>query len=296
MASLELFFISQVGYIDRIVSQMIDHVGEKFIHKVTTPGDDRLISFLGTGEDFETVGNLAPIAPQMVGALLYLTRCSRPDIAFVVGVLGRRVSCWTLDCDRCLLRLICYLEQTKTWRLEYKYVYGDDLRELFLFSQVDADHGGNVSTGRSTSGHDTFLVDDGGSSCLLAWLSKLQTAASASTGEAEIVATNDVMRRAVLPLQATMEAITGNVIRAVVQGDASVAEACIRSGWSKALRYIRKHQRVSISVLHDMFQEDDCEYSHTASAENSADIHTKSLDRVLHERHSKFMGLTCNDD
>ena len=288
-------FISQVGYIDRIVSQMVEHMGsEKFLHKVTTPGDDRIISFLGTGEDYDTVGFLAAIAPQMVGALLYLTRCSRPDIAFVVGVLGRRVSCWTQDCDRCLLRLISFLEITKNWRLEYKYVYGNDLRELFIFSQVDADHGGNVSSGRSTSGHDTFLADDGGSSCLLNWVSKLQTSTSASTGEAEIVATNDVMRRSVLPLQETISAISGHAIRAIVQGDASVAEACIRSGWSKALRYIRKHQRVSICALHDMFLRDDCEYAHTGSSDNSADILTKSLDKLLYLRHSSFMGLTCS--
>ena len=230
----------------------------------------------------------------MVGALLYLTRCSRPDVAFVIGALGRRVACWTRDCDRCLLRLIAYLEMTKDWKLEYKFVYGAELRELFLFSQVDADHGGTVSSGRSTSGHDTFLVDDCGSSCLLNWLSKLQTAVSSSTGEAEIVATSDVMRRSVLPLQTTLAAIQGHAVRAVVQGDASVAEACIRSGWSKALRYIRKHQRISICALHDMFMEDDVEYGHVDSTENSSDLLTKSLDRLLHLRHSKFMGMTCS--
>ena len=74
-------------------------------------------------------------------------------------------------------------------------------------------------------------------------------------------------------------------------GDAVVSERCVLSGWSKAMQYLRKHQRVSLSQLTEMFDREDIDYEHIESSKNPSDMMTKALENILHERHCETIGV-----
>ena len=55
-----------------------------------------------------------------VGSLMYAQVCTRPDIAFVVGVLGRYLSNSGMHHWKATKRVMCYLKRTKGYMLTYQ--------------------------------------------------------------------------------------------------------------------------------------------------------------------------------
>lgn len=70
-----------------------------------------------------------------VGSLMYAQVCTRPDIAFVVGMLGRYQSDPGLDHWRAAKKVMRYLQGTKDYMLMYRrtdnFLYGSRVRLLF---------------------------------------------------------------------------------------------------------------------------------------------------------------------
>ena len=82
---------------------------------------------------------------QLVGSLMYLAICTRPDISFAVGKLGQFSSNPGIAHWKAAQHLSHYLQGTKS----YKLTYAPDPSQTKLFtSYIDADFVGD----RSTSG------------------------------------------------------------------------------------------------------------------------------------------------
>src|SRR3954470_22143108 len=92
-----------------------------------------------------------------VGSLMYAQVCTRSDLAFIVGMLGRYLSNPGVDHWRAAKRVVRYLQRTKDYMLTYKRSESDQL-EIIGFS--DSDFGGCQDTRRSTSGY-VFLLAGG---------------------------------------------------------------------------------------------------------------------------------------
>ena len=90
-----------------------------------------------------------------VGSLMYSQVCTRPDIAFVVGVLGRYQSNPGLDHWRAAKKVMRYLQGTKDYMLMYKPTYS-----LEVIGYSDLGFAGCVDSRKSTSGY-IFKLDDG---------------------------------------------------------------------------------------------------------------------------------------
>ena len=65
-----------------------------------------------TSDDHETTGELSAICAQIVQKCLYLASIGRPDLLWSVSTLARSVN---KACDKRLLRLINYINQTKNY-------------------------------------------------------------------------------------------------------------------------------------------------------------------------------------
>jgi Reverse transcriptase (RNA-dependent DNA polymerase) len=117
-----------------------------------------------------------------VGSLLYLAMMTRPDIAYVSGVLARFNSNPGMVHWKAVKHVFRYLKRTVDLKLMYgpEEGYGDGER---FKTYCDADHGGNPDNGKSTTG---YMVKIG--SGVVTWSSKLQPIVSLSTTEAEYVA------------------------------------------------------------------------------------------------------------
>ncbi|XP_062075278.1 secreted RxLR effector protein 161-like [Humulus lupulus] len=89
----------------------------------------------------------------VVGSLMYAQVCTRPDIAFVVNVLGRYLSDPGRDHWVAAKKVLRYLQRTKNFMLVYKQV--ENLRAV---GYSDSDFGGYVGDLKSTSGYIFTLV------------------------------------------------------------------------------------------------------------------------------------------
>ncbi|KAJ9526754.1 hypothetical protein QJQ45_017500 [Haematococcus lacustris] len=120
----------------------------------------------------------------LVGSLLYLTCCTRPDIAFAVGALARHMSAPTKQHWLAACSVLCYLKGTADQGLLFGGVSG-------LQGYSDADYAGDKDTARSTTGYIFTLI--GGA---ISWSSRLQPTVAMSTAEAEYMAASSAAKEA----------------------------------------------------------------------------------------------------
>jgi hypothetical protein len=111
-----------------------------------------------------------------VGSLQYATTCTRPDLAYVTGLLGRFQSNPGQEHWKLVKKVLRYLQGTKSLMLTYSK---SDSLEVVAYS--DSDYAGEER--KSTSGYVFTLA--GGA---ISWKSCKQTVTASSTMYAEFVA------------------------------------------------------------------------------------------------------------
>ena len=146
-------------------------------------------------EETEPKGVLAPIAARVLMKILFAARMARFDLLRAVQGLAARVTKWSVDCDKALYRLVCYINSTLD--LQLQSFIGDSIIDCRLWLFADADHAGEYDN-RSTSG--CFLVLVGPNTYFpLTAFSKKQTSVSMSSTESEVVSANVSLRSVGLP-------------------------------------------------------------------------------------------------
>ena len=113
-----------------------------------------------------------------IGSLMYAQVCTRPDIEFVVGMLGRYQSNPGLDHRRAAKKVMRCLQGTKDYMLMYRRT--DNLK---VIGYSDSDFVGCVDSHKSTSGY-IFIMAGGA----ISWRSVKQSLTATSTMEVEFVA------------------------------------------------------------------------------------------------------------
>jgi hypothetical protein len=124
---------------------------------------------------------------ELVGSLMYLSVCTRPDITHAVGALARYMAYPTsvhMEAARGVLR---YLAGTH----DYGLIYNKTNTSQPLLGYCDADYAGDIDTRRSTTGY-AFVVN--GSA--ISWSSRLQHTVAVSTAEAEYMAAAAAVKEA----------------------------------------------------------------------------------------------------
>ena len=134
------------------------------------------------GEPLDT--SVYPYAT-LVGALLFLSITTRPDIAFSVGVLSRFMSCPTTAHWTAAKGVLRYLVDKADMGITFR---GSDTT---IYGFCDADYAADVDTRRSTTGY-VFMLNGGA----ITWSSKRQPTVAASTTEAEYMAAGSACKEA----------------------------------------------------------------------------------------------------
>ena len=106
----------------------------------------------------------------IIGALLYLSINTRPDISYSVGVLARYCVSPTYRACKAIIRILSYLRSTIDVDIKFR------AESLNILGYSDADWAGDLDSRRSTTG---YVVYAGGGP--IAWQSKLQPTVAAST-------------------------------------------------------------------------------------------------------------------
>jgi len=201
---------------------------------------------------------------EAVGALMYLMTGTRPDIAYAVGVVSRTLENPTYSDWLKVKRIFRYLKGT----CEYGIVYRPDYKPRVLECYSDADHGGDSTTGRSTSG--VVCIYAGGA---ISWLSQRQQSVAISTTEAEVMAASEATREAVW-----LKRLLGEIVALhgvpILQVD---NEAEVRLAQNPENHRRTKHIAIRHFFIREKVMEGEINVQRVSTEEQLADIFTKPL-------------------
>ena len=215
----------------------------------------------------------------IIGSLRYATDCTRPDIAYEVGVLSRFTSKLSRDHWHAIERVKKYLSGTKTYGLFYKKYF------TVLEGFSDADWNTLSSDSLSTTG---FIFTFG--SGAICWKSKKQTIIVNSTMEVELIALASASEEAnwLRDLLYEIPLWEKPIPPILIHCDSTAAIGRVRNRYynrkSRPIR--RKHSTVRSYLSSGIVNVD-----YIKSCDNLADPFTKALVRERVWNTSRGMGL-----
>lgn len=215
----------------------------------------------------------------IIGSLRYATDCTRPDIAYVVGVLSRFTSKPSLEHWNAMYRVMGYLKRTINHGLMYQR------QPAVLEGFSDADWNSQSGDSMSTTGYVFTL--GGGAVC---WRSKKQQIIAKSTMEAELIALASASEEAgwLRDLLFEMPMWEKPVPPILIHCDSTAAIGRVQSkyynGKSRSVR--RKH-----STVRSYLSKGAINIDYVRSGDNLADPLTKALAREKIWCTSRGMGL-----
>lgn len=270
--------LSQRAYIEKILKRFNMHnckstkapivKGDKFSKAQCPQNDDER-------EEMKTI----PYS-SVVGSLMYAQVCTRPDIAFVVGMLGRYLSNPGSQHWKAAKKVLRYLQGTKDLMLTYQRT---SLLDVVGF--CDADFAGCIDDKKSTTGY-IFMMAGGA----VSWKSVKQTLTASSTMEAEYVACYEAcchamwMRNFISAL-GVVDSIS-RPLKLFCDNSAAVA-------FSKNTRSISrsKHIDVKFYFVKEKVAESLIDIEHMSTKSMLADPLTKGLPIIAFQEHVSQMGL-----
>ncbi len=127
----------------------------------------------------------------IIGSLMYIATCTRPDISFAVGKLGEFLHQPTKTHLTAAKRILRYLQGTKNKQITYQNK-GNGYKPK-LVGYADADFASDPGSRRSISG---YLFTYGGSP--VSWRGKIQGLVATSTTEAEYISLSECCKMAMV--------------------------------------------------------------------------------------------------
>ena len=195
----------------------------------------------------------------IVGALLYASTNTRPDIAFSVGMLCRAMSRPTPALLDASLRVLGYLYRTRLLGLRY------DPSTLPLEGMSDSDWAVKHST--------TGFVFSFGSACI-SWASKKQPSVSLSSCEAEIMAGSEAAKEAIYLSNFLAELGFGSTLPPNLRMD---NKSAIDLAYNPEHHARTKHIDRRHYFIRECVEEGKLRVPFVATADNMADFFTKPL-------------------
>ena len=118
---------------------------------------------------------------EVVGSLIYIMTCTRPDLSWIVSKLSQNLSEPNEQHWITAKHVMSYLKGT----IDHELCYRKSEANLKLVAYSDSDWAADINDRRSTTGYCFSLTDDGP---LISWKSKKQATIALSTCEAEYMA------------------------------------------------------------------------------------------------------------
>ena len=153
IGGVKVLYLHQTQYAQTLCARFLKLTGVKGFRSQCVP----MTKSDATKPDDDEAGRFADFCRSFIGALLYLTRGTRPDIAYAVSFLGRFVTNWLRKHDRMMLHLFEYVHHTASLGLVFT-THPDEWTTGWLEMYCDADLAGCPLTRRSTMGFVLVFV------------------------------------------------------------------------------------------------------------------------------------------
>ena len=200
----------------------------------------------------------------LVGSLMYLATCTRPDIAYAVATLARFSSKPNQAHWVAAKRVLRYLKGTSNLGILFR---GSEPGSCVAYA--DADWAGDVEDRKSTSGY-MFLIAGGP----VSWRSKKQDTVALSTAEAEYVALSSATQECVWMRRLNSE--LGNP----PEGPTTILEdnqSCIAMARNPQFHGRAKHIDIKHHFVREQLSSGKIELQYCPTHEMVADMLTKGL-------------------
>ena len=206
---------------------------------------------------------------ELIGTLLWISRCTRPDISHAVAYLGQFSCHYDSTHFKAAKRVLKYLyltrESSLTFRKPAKYVCPE------IVVLCDADWASGRQDRKSMIDSITFL-----NGCPVYWVSKKQTTVALSSTEAEVYAMSVACTDA-LHLWSLLKPISDPRLPIRIYCDNQGAK-CIAEQGSNSVR--SKWYDTRVLFLKDWFKTKALRFHYLNTKVNVADAFTKSLPQV----------------
>lgn len=207
---------------------------------------------------------------ELIGSLLYLQNCTRPDISFAVNFLSRKQVGFNISDWNSALKILKYLKGT----IDLGILFTGENNDLVAYS--DSSLGTSSLNGRSTTGFCIKSLGD-----LVSWKSKKQTHVSLSTCEAEYIAMSESCKE-LTSVRTLYKFLTGVNMLPTLKCDCAPAIAVAMTNDSKTLKHVVK---LSLHYVHEQFKSGNVKIEWTSTHDQVADSLTKALP---HDKFLKF--------
>lgn len=216
---------------------------------------------------------------EAVGALLFLSSVSRPDISYAVNLVSRYVNNPDTSHVNALKRIIRYLINTKDMSIVY-----DSNIELTGYS--DSDFAGDLDNRKSNTGY-IFLMNGGP----VTWASKKQNTVALSTTESEYMAASDAakeilwLKQFLLDINEPQKSVTLNIDN----------QSAIKLIHNPVFHKRSKHIDIKYNFIRENVEAKIIDIKYVESSRQLADFLTKALpvckfncirDQVMRDIHS----------
>ncbi|RZB51814.1 Retrovirus-related Pol polyprotein from transposon TNT 1-94 [Glycine soja] len=268
--SKEGISLDQSHYIEKILKKY-DYFDCK---PASTPYDPSVKLFKNTGEGIRQTEYAS-----IIGSLRYATDCTRPDIAYAVGLSCRFTSRPSMEHWHAIERVMRYLKRTINLGLHYKRF------PAVLEGYSDADWNTLSNDSKATNGY-IFSIAGGA----ISWKSKKHTILAQSTVESEMIALATASEEAswLKSLLAEIPLWERPIPAALIHCDSTAAiakiENCYYNGKKRQIR--RKH-----NTVRELLSTGAVRVDHVHTDDNLVDPLTKGLAREKVHNTSKRMGL-----
>lgn len=203
---------------------------------------------------------------ELVGSLLYLVTCTRPDIAHAVSLASRTANPTTTHWKR-LKRILRYLQGTRDVGIHFRWEKNPQ-----LVGYSDADYANDEETRRSNTGWVIMFTNGP-----IAWRCQRQPIVTLSTTEAEYVSGCELVKE-LLPLRETMlelKQIREEPTPVYIDNMSAVRIAKDDGGQQRT-----KHIDVRHKWLNEQQTKKKIDVRHISGEEQPADLLTKPLHKT----------------
>ena len=219
---------------------------------------------------------------------LWLARLARPDIQKPIGDMATHIQQWSVNDDKRMYRLLCYINSTKDHKLVGRV--GDDAAKLKLRLYVDADFAGEHEDARSTNGG--YLVLVGPNTWFpLQWVTKKQTSTSRSTTESEVVSLAYSLFSEALPALTLWDTVLERTMDLEILEDNQATIKVVLKGYSPKLRHMARTHKVNLSSIKEVIDKESVVLEYVKTDLQAADIFTKALPVNKWENALQLLGI-----